>query len=111
MISTTPVSRPTNCGLRVGTDPAEGATRFFCARAGNREEGDHIDAAQPRALSNFCPMLIYNPLALQRSVFTMAITARQIRPSNSIPVLLFLGEKRLRPVATHFAQPSSPAPA
>ncbi len=31
MISTTPTNNPTNCGLWVGTDPADGGTRFFCA--------------------------------------------------------------------------------
>jgi hypothetical protein len=31
IISTTHTSNPTNCGLWVGTDPAEGATRFLCA--------------------------------------------------------------------------------
>jgi len=31
MISMTPASNPTNCGLWVGTEPADGATRFFCA--------------------------------------------------------------------------------
>ena len=31
MISTTPTNNPTNCGLCVGTDPADRATRFFCA--------------------------------------------------------------------------------
>ena len=31
MINTTPTSNPTNCGLWVGTDPADGAIRFFCA--------------------------------------------------------------------------------
>jgi hypothetical protein len=38
MISTTPTNSPTNCRLCVGTEPADGGTRFFRAsETGDRQ--------------------------------------------------------------------------
>src|ERR1700730_2151206 len=41
--------------------------------------------ALPRALSNFYAMVVHNRFALRWSVFSIAITVRLIRASNSIP--------------------------
>src|ERR1700730_4522468 len=41
--------------------------------------------ALPRPLSNFYAMVVHNRFALRWSVFSIAITVRLIRASNSIP--------------------------